>query len=72
MCMAALHWARVETVYYAATIGDAAAAGFSELALPAADVVRLGGSPVKLVAGLLVDECRELFRAWQAGDGRAY
>ena len=29
MCMAALHWARVETVYYGATINDAEAAGFN-------------------------------------------
>ncbi len=32
MCMAALHWARVETVVYGATIADAESAGFNELA----------------------------------------
>lgn len=66
MCMAALHWARVKTVYYGASIADAAAAGFNELSLPAADVLRLGGSRVELVPGLLIDECRELFALWQA------
>jgi tRNA(Arg) A34 adenosine deaminase TadA len=67
MCMAALHWARVERVYFGATIADAAAAGFNELSIPAADVVRLGGSRVELIPGLLTGECQALFREWRAG-----
>jgi len=66
MCMAALHWARVGTVYYGATIGDADASGFNELQLPAADLLRIGGSNVKLVGDLLADECCELFSEWKA------
>jgi guanine deaminase len=66
MCMAALHWARVEAVYFGATIADAASAGFHELSLPAAEVVRLGKSPVKLIGGCLADECRQLFGEWRA------
>lgn len=67
MCMAALHWARVDTVYFGATIADAGAAGFNELRLPAREVIRLGGSQVKLVAGVLVPECVALFAEWRAG-----
>jgi len=66
MCMAALHWARVERVYFGATIADATAAGFNELHLSAADVLRLGRSPVDLRAGLLAPECRDLLQVWQA------
>ena len=66
MCMAALHWARVETVYYGATIADAARAGFHELQIPAAEVVQRGGSHVKLDSGVLSQKCRELFERWQA------
>lgn len=65
MCMSALHWARVGTVYYGASIADADEAGFNELQLPAAELLRLGGSQVKLIEGLLVDECRDLFRLWK-------
>ena len=65
MCMAALHWARVRTVYYGATIDDARAAGFRELSLPAATLAQLGGSPVELIGGLLADDCRELFALWK-------
>jgi tRNA(Arg) A34 adenosine deaminase TadA len=72
MCMAALHWARVETVYYGATIADADAAGFNELSLPAAEVLRQGGSKVQLERGLLTAECQALFAEWQAERGKAY
>ncbi|MGQ0641703.1 MAG: nucleoside deaminase [Gemmatimonadaceae bacterium] len=73
MCMAALHWARVETVYFGATIADAAAAGFNELHLPAAEVLRIGRSHVQLVAGVLSEECRALFSEWSTTPGaRSY
>ena len=55
MCMAALHWARVDTVYYGATIEDADKAGFNELKLAAADVIRLGKSQIQLVDDILRD-----------------
>jgi tRNA(Arg) A34 adenosine deaminase TadA len=64
MCMAALHWARVGIVYYGASIADAAAAGFNELQLPAADLLRIGGSTVELVPGVMAPECRRLFADW--------
>jgi len=67
MCMSALHWARVDTVYYGATIADATSAGFNELSIPAADIIRLGGSTVKLEGGVLQAECAALFHEWQTG-----
>jgi len=73
MCMAALHWARVAVVYYGATIADAASAGFHELSIPAPELVRLGGSPVRLVPDLQTDACRTLFDHWRArGAHRTY
>lgn len=65
MCMAALHWARVETVYCGSTIDDATAAGFNELTLPAREVLRIGGSKVTLVPGVFDQECRRLFDEWR-------
>ena len=64
MCMAALHWARVETVYFGATIADADSAGFNELQVPAADVLKIGGSQVVLIGDVLSDKCRNLFDQW--------
>ena len=66
MCMAALHWARVDTVYYGATIADAELGGFNELQLPAAELLRQGGSTLKLIPGMLSEECKKLFTEWQA------
>ena len=64
MCMAALHWARVKEVYYGATIADASDAGFNELTLSARELLHIGQSPVRLVDGVLRDECRALFEEW--------
>jgi guanine deaminase len=64
MCMSALHWARVDTVYYGATIADADSAGFNELNLPAAKLLEIGGSKVKLIPQLLPQECKQLFNDW--------
>ena len=73
MCTAALHWARVETVYFGATIDDAADAGFNELHLPAATLLEMGRSGVKLVPDLLREECRQLFDHWKNTPGaRSY
>ncbi|HET9785336.1 MAG TPA: nucleoside deaminase [Terriglobales bacterium] len=66
MCMAAIHWARLDRVVYGAAIADAAAAGFHELHLPAAELLTRGGSPVLWTPGCLAAECRQLFAAWQS------
>ncbi|HEV3345028.1 MAG TPA: nucleoside deaminase [Pirellulales bacterium] len=65
MCTAALHWAQVAKVYYGATIDDATAAGFNEMRLASREMVRLSGCSLDVVAGLLADECRELFDEWK-------
>ena len=70
MCMAALHWARAGEVVYGASIADAAAAGFNELSLSAKELLRLGGSSVKLTDGVLVEECRQLFELWKNSPAR--
>lgn len=64
MCMAALHWARAGTVYYGAGIADAKQAGFNELQVPARELLRIGGSQLRLEGGVLADECRQLFDEW--------
>lgn len=70
MCMAALHWARVQTVYYGVGIDDAKAAGFNELTLPAAELLQRGGSPISLVPDVLREQCHQLLDDWVTGPGR--
>jgi tRNA(Arg) A34 adenosine deaminase TadA len=73
MCAAALHWARVATVHFGAAIADAQDAGFNELQLPAADLLSMGRSSVRLEAGLLAEDCRRLFHEWRhSPQPRAY
>ncbi|OAI41669.1 hypothetical protein AYO40_02735 [Planctomycetaceae bacterium SCGC AG-212-D15] len=66
MCLAACHWAKVDRIVFGADIADAAAAGFSELALPAAELARQGKSHLRIEGGVLADECRRLFDEWRA------
>jgi guanine deaminase len=70
MCMAALHWARVETVYFGATIGDADSIGFNELSLSASELLQQGGSSVKLVGGILADKCQKVMAEWAKNPAR--
>jgi tRNA(Arg) A34 adenosine deaminase TadA len=73
MCLAAIHWSKIDRVVYGAGIADAAAAGFSELSIAAAAMVRLGGSRLRVEAGMLPDECRALFALWKnSGLARPY
>lgn len=70
MCMAALHWARVGTVYFGATIADAERAGFNELTLPAEELLRIGGSGLKLISEFRAADCVRLFDQWNASPNR--
>jgi len=73
MCLAASHWAQIDTVYFGVTIADARAAGFNELTLPAHEIVTRGGSPLRVVGAVLHDECAMLFEEWRRrSDARTY
>lgn len=65
MCLAAIHWSKIDRVVYGATIADAAGAGFCELHVDARDLARLGRSPLKVESGVLRDECADLFEIWK-------
>lgn len=65
MCLAAIHWAKIDCVYYGASIADAAAAGFKELFISAEFMAREGKSPLKVIGGLLQVECKGLFDEWR-------
>jgi len=66
MCLAAIHWARIDRVVFGATIADAKAAGFHELQLSAETLAAMGKSPVRVEGGLLQAECAALFEEWRA------
>jgi guanine deaminase len=73
MCLAAIHWAKIDRVVYGATIDDAARAGFCELHVDAHALAEMGRSPLKVESGLLREECAALFAQWrEAGLCQAY
>ena len=73
MCLAALHWARVDRVVFGAAILDAQKAGFNEMTIPAEMMADLGGSHLEVQGGLMADECVALFDEWKAtGQARTY
>lgn len=73
MCLAAIHWAKVDRVVFGASIADAAGAGFAELHVDARVLAEMGRSPLKVEGGLLREECVGLFQEWKdAGLGGAY
>lgn len=66
MCLSASHWSKMSVVYYGAAIADAQRAGFCELAVPAKELARQGGSPIRVEEGPLREKCVQLFGQWQA------
>jgi tRNA(Arg) A34 adenosine deaminase TadA len=66
MCLAAIHWSKLDRVVYGATIADAAAAGFCELHVEARVLAQMGRSPLRVESGLLQEECAALFGLWRA------
>jgi tRNA(Arg) A34 adenosine deaminase TadA len=70
MCFSACHWAHLDRIVYGAVIADAQAAGFRELTIPAEEMKRIGGSPIKLQSGVLQEDCARLMREWAETPGR--
>jgi tRNA(Arg) A34 adenosine deaminase TadA len=66
MCLAAIHWSKLDVVYYGATIADAQAAGFAELSVGAMLLAAMGGSRLRVEKGPLQMECINLFAKWKA------
>jgi tRNA(Arg) A34 adenosine deaminase TadA len=73
MCLAAIHWSRLDRVVFGATIADAADAGFHEMQVDARILAQMGHSPLRIESGLLREECARLFAQWrEAGLCEAY
>ena len=65
MCFAAIHWAGIDEVVFGTRIADVARLGFRELTISNRTMRRLGDSEVRIVAGVLREECLGLLREWE-------
>jgi len=70
MCFAAIHWAQIPRLYFGTTVRDVKRLGFNELVVSNRTLKRLGKSKVRVTAGVLRDECRELLESWKTSPGR--
>lgn len=64
MCASAIHWSKLDRVYFGATIADAQRAGFTELTVPITELYSRGGSGVTVVPGVMQKTCAALFDEW--------
>lgn len=65
MCFSAIHWAKIDRVYFGTKIEDVKRLGFNELMISNTTLKKLSGSRVELKSGFLRDRCVELLRSWR-------
>ena len=73
MCFTAIHWARIDKIFYGARIEDAKSYGFNELSVSNEMMKEHGGSNVEVHGDLMREKCIELFEYWASkNDKRIY
>ena len=72
MCFSAIHWAHLDRIVYGASIADAQAIGFRELAISNEMMKQLGQSPVLITAHVLAQPCAAMFEEYRKRGGRLY
>ncbi len=65
MCLAAIHWAKIDRVVFGATIQEAEIRGIPQVHLTAPELALRMASPMKLESRVLHDECAALFVEWK-------
>ena len=69
MCLAAIHWARIDRVFFSASASDAAASGFDDEVLYA-ELARPHPERRIPIASMLRERALEPFQAWQSAADR--
>jgi tRNA(Arg) A34 adenosine deaminase TadA len=64
MCFSAIHWARIDTIIYGNSIADAKKIGFNELSISNVSMKKIGKAKIKIISGVLREECNRLFNEW--------
>lgn len=65
MCFSAIHWARIENLYFGTTVEDVRELGFNELVVPVSWMKEKGQSSMIVTDGFLTEECYKLLKDWQ-------
>lgn len=64
MCFSAIHWAKLDAVYFGTVINDVRKLGFNELKISCKKMKSTGKSKVKIISGFLAEECLKLLDDW--------
>jgi tRNA(Arg) A34 adenosine deaminase TadA len=64
MCFSAIHWARIDSIIYGNNISDAKKIGFNELSISNVSMKKIGKAKIKIIRGVLRNDCNRLFREW--------
>ena len=64
MCFSAIHWAKLDAVYFSARISHAQKAGFNELCISNEQMKKMGNSPLKIYGDLLAEEATKPFESF--------
>ena len=70
MCFSAIHWAKIDKIFFGAKIADAQGVDFNELTISNHQMKELGGSPVEIVDDFMKEECRALFDEWGKSENK--
>ena len=72
MCFSAIHWARIGTIVYGASIEDAAKYGFNEMKVKNTALKRSGKLRITIISDFMREDNLKLFRVWKNTKGHPY
>ncbi len=72
MCFSAIHWAKIDEVFYGTNISDVKKLGFNELAIDNFKLKKIGKSKVKISKNFMRKDCLELLEFWKKTGGKLY
>jgi len=72
MCLAAIHWAKIDKVVYGASIKDAKKGGFNEIHLSDKAFNRTAHLKIQFVDGFMLKKTLELFKVFKAKKIKTY
>lgn len=68
MCFTAIHWARIDKIFYGADIADAERFGFNELKVSNHMLKEMGLSNVEIIGYFMKEKCVKVFEYWAASE----
>jgi len=72
MCLTAIHWAHIDVIVSATTIGDASEYGFREMLVSNQTLIKLAHLGILIVGNFYRGKGLQLFEIWRKQNGKTY